>query len=165
MAEVLANMLVTDAQLAGILDVSARRVRQLAEVGTLERASPGRFELGASVRALLEHAAGNGSQLQRERTRKLKADADLAELELARRRGEVALISEFEQVQTARAAILQANVMNVPQRAVLRLLGEHSETTFKQTLREELMLALRTAAEAKIEISYDDENDDDASRP
>lgn len=157
---VAAETLVTDAQLAAILDVSARRIRQLVESGTLERVERGRFELGPSIRALLEHAAGTGSELQRERTRKLRADADMSELELARRKSQVALISEFERVQTARAAIIRANVLLVAQRAVLRLLGESDESKWKAVMREELTLALKTAAEADVDITEEETPDE-----
>lgn len=154
-----ASALVTDAQLAAILGVSARRVRQLAETGALERVARGRFELGPSIRALLEHAAGNGSELQRARTRKVRADADLAELEFAKAKGLVAPISEFERVQTARNALIRLNVFQVPGRAVLRLLGETQEARFKSVLREELTTALKTAATAEIDLPPDEDTD------
>lgn len=85
-----------------------------------------------------------------------------AELELAKAKGEVAPIREFERVQAARAATVRANVMNVPQRAVLRLLGETDETNFKRVLREELTLALETAANATLELGDEDEDGDDS---
>lgn len=84
-----------------------------------------------------------------------------AELELAKARAEVAPVKEFERVQAARAATVRANIMNVPQRAVLRLLGETDETTFKRVLREELILALETATNAALEIGEDEEEDGD----
>jgi hypothetical protein len=80
----------------------------------------------------------------------------MTELELARRRGQVALISEFARVQTARAAIIRANVLLVAQRAVLRLLGESDESKWKAVMREELTLALKTAAEADVDLTEED---------
>ncbi len=97
----------------------------------------------------------------RERTRKLSAEATRAELQLAKERGEVALISEFERAQAARYAVIQRNVLNVAQRAVLQLLGETDEATFKQKLRAELTLALKQSSEAKLDLT--DEADDDAN--
>ncbi|CAN7264866.1 type IV toxin-antitoxin system AbiEi family antitoxin domain-containing protein [Trinickia sp. LjRoot230] len=154
------DTLVTDAQLAALVNVSPRRIRQLAESGLLERVERNQYALGASIQALLEEAAGSGSALVRERTRKLSAEATRAELALSKERGEVALISEFERVQSAKYAIIRQKIMQVPQRAVLQLLGCTQETEFKAKLKDELTLALKTAAQTEPELT--DETDDDA---
>lgn len=83
--------------------------------------------------------------------RKQKAETELAELELAEKKGEVALIAEFERAQAMVFAAIRANIMNVPQRAVLQLLGETDERAFKEKLRAELILALETSAEEELE--------------
>lgn len=149
--------LVTDAELAALVGVSARRIRQLAEAGTLERAERGRYQLGPALRAMLEQASGSGSELQRERIRKLRADADLAELELAKQRGEVAPLAETEEVWRRFCGLLQANMMQIPRRAVLQLLGCTDESEFKAKLTEEIRLALAAAAEAGPELEDVDE--------
>lgn len=154
------DTLVTDAELAALANVSPRRIRQLAESGVLERVDRNQYALGASIQALLEEAAGSGSALVRERTRKLSAEATRAELQLAKERGEVALIDEFARVQSAKYAIIRQNIMQVPQRAVLQLLGCTQETEFKAKLKDELTLALKTAAETEPDLT--DETDDDA---
>lgn len=154
------DTLVTDAELAALANVSPRRIRQLAESGVLERVDRNQYALGASIQALLEEAAGSGSALVRERTRKLSAEATRAELQLAKERGEVALIDEFARVQSARYAIIRQNIMQVPQRAVLQLLGCTQETEFKAKLKDELTLALKTAAETEPDLT--DETDDNA---
>lgn len=96
------------------------------------------------------------------RRRKLAAETAMAELELAKARGEVAPIREFERAQAAAFAQIRANVMNVAQRAVLQLLGCTDEVEFKGKLRGELTLALEAAASAELVLA-DDEGDDDAS--
>lgn len=83
--------------------------------------------------------------------RKQKAETELAELELAEKKGEVALIAEFERAQSMVFAAIRANIMNVPQRAVLQLLGETDERAFKEKLKAELVLALETSAEEELE--------------
>ena len=82
-----------------------------------------------------------------------------AELELAKARGEVAPVREFERTQAARYAMIRANCLNVPQRAVLQLLGETDEATFKRKLRAEIVLALETAASAQLDLAEDDAED------
>lgn len=82
-----------------------------------------------------------------------------AELELAKKRGEVAPIRDFERAQAKVFAQIRANVMNVPQRCVIQLLGETDEATFKEKLRKELTLALQAAADA--DVTLEDEEDDE----
>lgn len=84
-----------------------------------------------------------------------------AELELAKRRGEVAPIAEFERAQASMMAAIRQNVMNVAQRAVLQLLGETDEITFKQKLRAELVLALEQGAAADLAEEDEDDNTDE----
>lgn len=84
-----------------------------------------------------------------------------AELELAKAKGDVAAVSEFERVQAKAMASIRARVMNVPQRVVMRLLGERDEAVFKSLLSDELRTALESAAEDELET---DEDDDDSGK-
>ncbi|WP_263258674.1 hypothetical protein [Pseudomonas oryzihabitans] len=151
---------VTDAQLARLLDVSARRVRQLAEQGTLERVAPGRFNLAASVAAMIEQAGGNGSEFQRQRTRKMTADATAAELALAKERGEVAPIKEMERAMDVFVGLVRTNMLNIPRRVASTLIGEQSEARLKAVLREEITLVLTEAAAAAINPEEIETEDD-----
>lgn len=90
--------------------------------------------------------------------RKLEAQTVSAELELARARDEVALVAEFEKATSRLMAIIRTNMLNIPSRAALRLLGETNETAFKRVLREEITLALETSADADL-VMDDDETD------
>lgn len=79
--------------------------------------------------------------------RKLLADAQLAELELAQKKGEVAHIEEFERMWSLAMGQLRQNILGVPQRAVLQLIGETDERKFKTKLRAEIVLALDQSVE------------------
>lgn len=149
---------VDDATLAALLGVSARRIRQLVESGDLTRSARNEFHLGQAMRELLDLAAGDGANgaLMRERVRATKAAADLRELEVAKARGEVSYIEDFERVQNARYLLIRQNLLNVPTRAMLQLLGCHDETEFKTKLRAEIVQALRASVEARIDLeAYD----------
>lgn len=150
---------VSDVVLANLAGVSARRIRQLAEDGRLERVGQNKFQLGPSIRALLEDAAGSGSALQRERTRKVAADATRAELEVARAMGEVAPIAEIEQAWKLRFTIIRQIMMTIPGRVALGIVGEKSERRIAEVLRGEIADGLRRGADA--EINFDEENDHD----
>jgi phage terminase Nu1 subunit (DNA packaging protein) len=103
-------------------------------------------------------AIGDGpTDLETARQRKLAAEAELAELELAKAKADVGLISEFESAMAKRYSVIRVNVMNVPQRAVLQLLGCTDESEFKDKLRKELVLALETAAQESLDGPEEDD--------
>jgi terminase small subunit / prophage DNA-packing protein len=91
--------------------------------------------------------------------RKAKADTVKAELELAKAAGEVAPVADFEKATARLMATIRTNLLNIPARAALRLLGETDETAFKRILREELVMALETSAEEEV-VEYDDEGEE-----
>lgn len=92
------------------------------------------------------------SELKR---RKLAAEAELAELELAKAKGEVALVREFERAQAAAMAAIRTNLRLVPARAVLQLLGCTDESLFKEKLGDEIDLALESSANDDIDLDDD----------
>lgn len=93
------------------------------------------------------------------RRRRLIADTGIAELEFAKARGDVALVEEFEKATEKLMGIIRANIMNVPARAVLQLLGETDEAAFKEKLRKELALALEQSAGANFDLDEEDETE------
>lgn len=110
-----------------------------------------------------EEATGNSiADEQMLRRRKMLAETEKAELELAKAKGEVAPVREFERATASLMAVIRQNIMNVPARAVLQLLGCTDETEFKSKLRAELVLALETAAEAEINLDEDDLAEDES---
>lgn len=82
--------LVKEAELAAMLDVSPRRIRQLADEGTVVKAGPGEYELHASVLGYIRRAMGEGSY-EADKARKMAADADLAEIQAGKAAGELVL--------------------------------------------------------------------------
>ncbi|MEG0030715.1 terminase small subunit [Acinetobacter sp.] len=86
------------------------------------------------------------------KVRKQKAETELVELELAEKKGEVALIAEFEKVWAMAMGQLRQNILNVPQRAVLQLIGETDERLFKKKLKTELVLALEKTVVSDFDV-------------
>lgn len=112
-------------------------------------------------RAVSDATGGQVTDEAELRRRKLQAETSKAELELAKAKNEVATIRDFERAQAAVFAEIRTNVMNVPQRVVIALLGETDETIFKQKLRAELALALEAAATADLVMADDDDEADE----
>jgi phage terminase Nu1 subunit (DNA packaging protein) len=120
------------------------------------------FDLPTVVQWRVEQAARNAAGeapdgIEEIEKRTAAAKMLKAELELAQARGDVAPVREFERAQAKAFAEVRANVMNVPQRVVIQLLGETNETRFKEVLRGELTLALQAAAEADLTLADDEE--------
>ncbi len=157
----LLEMEVSDADLAAMFDMTTRWVRDRVTDGTITRTGRNRYALGDSVQALIAYQTGGdvGEEINKARLRKLNADAARSELQLAKEKAEVCLIAEAESAWSNRCAIIQRNVLNVAGRAALRLIGETDATTWKAVMREELTIALKTAAEADIDHT-DDETED-----
>lgn len=123
------------------------------------------FDLADVIRWRVERATKDANadapdDLSAIEKRTAQAKMHQAELALAKDRGEVATIRDFERAQAKAFAEIRANVMNVPQRVVLRLLGETDETTFKQVLRAELTEALKAAAEAALTLEDEEEENE-----
>lgn len=153
------DLQVTDAELAALVGVTSRRIRQFTEAGKLKKVARNRYRLADAMPVLMEELCDGGdkaSELQVERVRKLRAEASLAELELAKAVSAVAPIDEMQQLWENQCAIIRTNMMNVPARVVMSLIGETDEQRFKSVLRDELILALVAAAEAKIDFEDDE---------
>lgn len=160
----LAEMEVSDADLAELVGCSARYVRKLATDGKLHRVGRNTFVLGEALPAMIEemNAGGGGAkQLMAERVRKLAADATLAELTLAKAKGEVALVSEFERGQSIRFALIRARMLQVPQRAVVQIVAERDESKIKAVLFAEINEALTDAADEELNENEIEENEND----
>ena len=144
----------TAEDLGALAGVSARHIRRLE----LPKVGRNRYSLAASLPALIEALSGGdaGAELTMERVRLTKAQADRAELEFAKARGDVAPLDQIELAWSRMFAAIRANIMNVPARTVLQLLGETNETKFKATLRAELTLALEQSAQADIGMDGDE---------
>ena len=59
-------------------------------------------------------------------------------------------------VQSKIFSVIRTNMMNVPQRVVLQLLGEKDASKFKQILRVEIIRALESAVD--FEIAEEDDH-------
>lgn len=139
--------------IAKLLMLSERRVQQLTASGVIPKVGHGKYELAPAVQAYIRFLQGTKGgeespvDFNVEKALLTKAQREREELELALARKEVAPVKDFERAQSRAFAQIRANVMNVPQRVVLSLLGETDESRFKSALRRELVSALEQSAE------------------
>ena len=112
----------------------------------------------ADVRAWRDEDIRAGLQDTRHATsdelkrRKLQAETEQVELELAQAKGEVAPIEQFERALEKAFGEVRAGIRNVlPGRAARRLLGEDDETRIKAVLLEEIDQQLEEHPELKLD--------------
>lgn len=93
--------------------------------------------------------------------RKRLAATELAELELAKAKGELAPLDQVERMVAKAFAEVRAGMRNIPQRTVSMLIGETDERLFKTKMMAEIDEVLKSLDSASLLDGYDDEADSD----
>lgn len=115
----------TPADMASLLGVTTRTLRDLAERGLVEKRGRGRYAL-SSVTIYIEHlrgvASGRGDEqhvfdLTRERARLAKEQADAQELKNAAFRGDLVQVEEVKREWADVLRTVRAKILAVPSRA------------------------------------------------
>jgi phage terminase Nu1 subunit (DNA packaging protein) len=152
-------------ELSKALGIGERQIIKLADEGTLPREGRGKYPFGPCVRAYVEYLRGHsrntkvaGIDLNAEKARKTKAEADIAEIEAAKTKGEIVLLSQVERALQIIFAEVKANLRNVPSRAVGQIVGDTSEHRIKDIILAEIDLALERLAEG---IDFNETFDED----
>jgi len=106
-------------ELAGLLELGTRRVAELRSNGILTATARGRFDGAKSIRGYIQHLrqelavkAGTSERttLLQERTLKVRADRELAELRLERERGEVVAVATVREAGVKIGAVLSTRL-------------------------------------------------------
>ena len=137
------------------LGITERQIIKLADEGTLPREGKGVYPFAPCVRAYIDYLRGHSRNtkvanidLNAEKARKTKAEADIAEIEAAKTKGEVVLLSQVERALQIIFAEVKANLRNVPSRAVGPLVGHTSDHRIKDNILAEVDRAHERLAEA-----------------
>lgn len=140
---------VTVAELADLLGLSTRTVKQLAAEGVFPRTSRGRYDLKAGVRnytgRLRDGAALRGGDDATTAARRREAEARAAKLEVQARRmtGDLVEAAEVARRWTAILTDVRARMLAVPARVAARL-GREAHAVVEAEVR----LALEGASDA-----------------
>lgn len=142
--------------IAKLLLLTPRRVQQLASEGHLPKTGRGKYELAPTVQAyiryLQDRTPGNATQpgaedLGLHRVRKAKADADLAEMEVAKRRNELVPIEDSARVWQGIASEIRAKMLGqVPDRIGKACFGCETEGEMRRAALAEIEAALTALA-------------------
>jgi len=128
-------------ELAGLLELGTRRVAELRTSGILTPAGRGRFDGAKSVRGYIQHLrqelatkAGTSERttLLQERTLKVKADRELAELRLERERGEVIAVASVREAGVKIGAAISSRLAMLVNDAAGSLAGLDEKELHRQ---------------------------------
>jgi len=152
---------VTIRQVAEILNLTPRRVQQLVQEG-LPLKVRGKYDQDLCVgwyirylQALVEKKIildSGGAVLANERDerlRLLRADADLREIELARKRGQLVAIEDVEHEMTDLILVTKARVLAVGARVAPELVGETSRVMIQAVIEKAHKEALTQLAKGR----------------
>jgi phage terminase Nu1 subunit (DNA packaging protein) len=145
--------------LCKVLDgLTERRVQQLVKEGVVIKLARGRYDLLKSVRGYIRYlnslrrgAPDEIKGIDEAKLRKTAAEAEMAELDLARQRG---LLVDAASVQKAWGSILaeaRKNLLSVPAK-VAPLLPGLDAVECEQIIRDQIDQALDTFSRSQVEL-------------
>lgn len=154
------------ATIAKLLMISERRVQQLAQEGAIPKAERGRYELEPTVQGYIRylqersvHSDASTIDYAVEKARLTKAQADLAELTLARERRDVVSVALLEKNLSGLFAEVATNLRNIPGRIVSALVGQTDERAIRRLVLAEIDQVLQALSERDVMIEPVDEQD------
>lgn len=92
--------------------------------------------------------------------RELAAKTELAELKLAREKGEVAPIDQFERAMSLVFGEVRSKLRTIPSRVAPRVVGETDDNRVKAILKDEIDLALQVLSDEQL-LDREDLDDED----
>lgn len=171
----MASTLIPVATIATILNLTTTRVQQLAKDGVIPKASHGQYELIASVTSYIKYLqervpGGGGSKMSAdindERARLLKAQADMAEIELAERSGSLVAVERVESDWIQVLSACRSKLLGIPTKSAHQIINLVEIYEVEKFLKQMIHEALEELAayEIKVEdISADDGSTDESA--
>ena len=149
---------------AEIIGVSDRRVRQLGEEGILIRAAKGRYKLAESIKNyILTLKVANDSNniidkseidLETEKALKERVNRHIAELKLAKMKGEAHSSEDVERVMTDMLTSFKTHLLNIPSKLAPILVSRNDISFIKNILNKEVLSVLNEFKEYNPEDFY-----------
>lgn len=153
------------ATIAKLLLLSERRIQQLTKEGVIPKAERGRYELAPAVqgyvRYLQERVAGSAPasgeiDYHKEKARKTRAEADIAEMDAALRKGSTIDADEVRRGWQKVLGEVRANLLgNTPARISARIVGLKDDADLRRVISDEIRLAMRVASEVDVGALFD----------
>lgn len=157
------NYLVSVNEIAEILNLTARRVQQLAENGVIPKPVARKYALKPTVQAYVQYIrqnqevknAGSATQadLIAEQYRLTKVRADRFELDLGQQRGDLLPRVQTQAAWTAMVAHMRARLLSIPTKAAPLVIACQRHAEAERTIKQFIYEALSELKETEIEIT------------
>jgi len=134
------DLIVSQQELAAWLCLSSRRIRELTRAGILQRDK--HYSLRSSVRSYVQFLRTESGSLTDERARLVKSQADLSELKLKQRTGELVEWAVIEKAIFALHRQLRDNFLNLPPRCDALVAAESDQRKCFDILNKEVLQIL-----------------------
>jgi phage terminase Nu1 subunit (DNA packaging protein) len=160
------------AEVADLFGVSERRIQQLIAEGAIPKPlRHGVYVVETVVRAYVKHlqairrsAASSGPiGLQAERERLTRAKADIAEMEMDEKRGDLIPREEIEATWVNALSLLRTRLLSIPNQLAPQVHQEKNQAAVRDLIKSAIRGALDDLAEADVDTF--DYTDGDGSAP
>lgn len=156
---------VSSAVLQSILGLTDRRVRQLAQEGTIVRVSRGKYSLVSSVQNYVTYikttkeTAETPKKLDYEDERALheRIKREKSELTLKLMKGELHKTEDVERVMNDMLTNFRSKVLSIPSKVAPRLIYKDDVNNIQDTIEIEVVEALQELSEYDPSLFYSDE--------
>ena len=130
-----------------LLDLSERRVQQLSREGIIPKSERGRYELVPAVQGYIRYLRDRSLDvgvvsIDVARQRKTAAEAELAEIELAKARADVVSIDDVALQWDALLGACRTRLLGVPTKVAPMVAVETDQSLVKDTLEDAIYNAL-----------------------
>lgn len=149
--------------IAKLLNLTERRVQQLAKEGVIPKALRGEYNLVGCVQGYIRYlqeearqGGGGDDELKLHKTRMLAAKANIAELEAKERFGELVPADEVSEAWGQMVANMRARLLSMPGKLAPQLVGIEEAHEAQTLIKTAVFEALQQLATPDIDGPSDD---------
>mgnify|MGYP003136439063 CR=1 FL=1 len=153
------DLTVTSKQLSDILDLSVRRIQQLAKAGTLpKQQARNRYRLVDSIQGYIKYLRGQvvhgdaPQDLKEAKLRQEKARAEILELEALQKNGELQHQDDIEKVWSSIAVLIKTKLLALSSRVSADVYGATSLVQVRAIIDKEVDLILNELVNTQVEL-------------
>jgi phage terminase Nu1 subunit (DNA packaging protein) len=173
-----ANNTVPLSTIAKLLDLTERRVNQLAKDGVLPKSARGRYELVPVVRAYIRflrektvNTDVGADDYAAHRARLTSAKADMAEMEREQMKSNLIPADDVADAWDAMVSNMRAKLLSIPTKSATQTFAAKNVTEAKSILKDAVNDALKELAAIQVKTvnpvraSVDEDSAQDAQKP
>jgi phage terminase Nu1 subunit (DNA packaging protein) len=152
------EMILTTKQLSEIIDLTPRRIQQLAEEGILIKASRGQYKAVESIRKYIQHiqekVGENEVDYYREKALHEKAKREKAEMIVSVMKGDLHRAEDVKFVMNDMISAFRTKTMSLPAKLAPQLIGKSEHVEIQGVLTREVREALTELSEYDPQVFY-----------